>query len=141
MHSRLATNLRKTCYCFLLLVSASYLSAQDRCLDRIEVKAVSFQLETFYSVSCSTFEKSFKTETKARIISNQDTVLAFCKAIKTTKKANKKFDVDVRAKLCLHYVNAPYRTLCLDKFDNIILDGDLIKKNKKLIKLVKACLP
>jgi hypothetical protein len=126
----------------LVLLFSIPLFAQSKCQDTIEIKAVNFRIKTFFSVSCSGFEKSFSSEVKLNKVCNSDTLALFRKLVKNSKKSKEKIDTDVRVKINFLYGNdLSSSILCMDKFGNIIFNDILVKKNKKLMKLIKACLP
>jgi hypothetical protein len=128
-------------FCVLIMMIFSIqLFSQVQRLDSAEIRGVSLRLETFYSVSCSGFEKSFVREISTKKIFNVDTLATFCNLIRRSKRSNRTDDIDVRIKVYLYQERESPWILCMDKFGNIILNGHLIKKNDKLIKWVKGCL-
>lgn len=126
----------------LVLLFSANLLGQSSCPKMVEIKAARLSLETFSNIDCSSFEKSLGSRIKSRELCSADTLNKFYKLIKTTKKSRKNLDIDVRIKILLHQDNEPATTIfCMDKFENIIVDNYLLRKNKELARLIKSCLP
>ena len=53
-----------------------------------------------------------------------------CQYADTTKQ------IDVRVKIFIYYSNKKISILCIDKFNNILLNGKLIKENSQIIKFI-----
>jgi hypothetical protein len=126
---------------FLLLLSfKSFAQVEDK--DTILIKAVDFSIKTFSNVRCSTFEKELTSKIILKSICDVDTVKTFRSQIHRVKTSSKNIEVDVRVKIYFRLQEGnPYSILCMDKFGNVILNGSSIRKNNKLVKLIRNCLP
>lgn len=109
---------------------------------KIEIKYVNPYIETFIRVKCDSFEKSFNKKQVHISVINDSTVLDdFSEIFKRITFSNGKKDIDVRRKFYFSSNNNKYpQIICMDRFNNILVDGRPVKKNKKLIRLLRSCL-
>jgi hypothetical protein len=126
---------------FLLLLSIKSL-AQLNCKDTILIKVVNLEIKTISSVRCSTFEKELGSKIILKSICDADTLEAFRSLIHKVQPSTKEIEIDTRIKIYFRLQEgSPYSILCMDKFGNIILNGRAIRKNNRLVKLIRGCLP
>jgi hypothetical protein len=90
-------------------------------------------INTPYRISCNNFEAAFAKAYKQKIIKSKkllNELRVIFKSIVFTKDDEA---LDIRVKLVIQYANSKKRNvLCMDAFDDILVNGRLIKTNKQL---------
>lgn len=126
---------------FLLLLSIKSL-AQLNCKDTILIKAVNLNIKTISSIRCSSFEKEVGSKIILKLTCDPDTLEAFRSLIHRVQPSTKEIEIDARIKIYFRLQEgSPYSILCMDKYGNILLNYRAIRKNNKLVKLIRGCLP
>lgn len=103
---------------------------------KAEIKFVSPQIETPFSIQCDNFEKDLnliksKTVYDSAILKEIEVVL------KSIKYANVLTAKDIRSKVYVYFRNETMPTIiCSDRFNSLLVNGKNIKRNKKLINLL-----
>ena len=123
---------------FLFFYSTIIKSQTER-LESVQFACVHFGITTPYAISCNDFENDFKEFYSLKTINDTGLVCQLNSALKTVEfNIGNGDSINVRAKLYLKYENSNLvRTLCLNKFYDIELDGRCIVKNEILIYFLK----
>jgi hypothetical protein len=112
-------------YLIMLLTTCFFSSVNHTAvLQKIRVEYVNRDIETPYNVSCSNFERFFgKNYYKVKTIYNKTELKQISACIdKVNDNAINVKEIDVRAKIILFYSNGKKSTVCVDRFDNAVVD-------------------
>jgi len=127
-------------FALLLLLFNNSGLAQLAALKDIEIKSVSNSVETFIAVQCDKFDSSFSSqEMKERAVTDSATLESLRLVLGKIQYRKGESGIDVRAKFYFHFVDETKGpiVICMDKFDIVEVDGQSIKTNKKLIRLLR----
>jgi hypothetical protein len=119
----------------IFLSLASY--SQNNQKDYILVLSVELYTNTSFSIPCDKFATAFKNQLNAKTITQEDSVKTFSFFIHNVKYARHNREIDVRRKYLYEINNKDTVTICTDG-QNIILNGKMIKKNKKFIDFLNS---
>jgi len=123
----------------VMILTFFLLSTNDSIeLKKVKINFVNKDIETPYNVSCSNFESFFgNNEFKEKVILNHDELNKVMNFINNVKKdSSLKKEIDVRAKIYLYYSNGKQTTICIDKFDNAVLDNKYVVSKSGLYSIV-----
>jgi hypothetical protein len=110
-------------------------SSQKIC--RIIIRYVDKDISTPYRISCSGFDASFSKVYKERVVKSDKVLSEFNRLLKNVSYFDKSEEIDVRTKVIVEYQKSKLvRTLCVDAFDDILINGRLIKPSAGLSKLI-----
>lgn len=103
---------------FILLTYILFMSitVQSKGIIKIQLKYVSFDLETDTHVSCKKFELSFKEQIRIKNITDKHLLNQFTCYLRQLKNKKKTYSPDVRAKIYIYYNDGSIKALCIGKF-------------------------
>lgn len=102
-------------------------------ISNFNVKYVDKEISTPYRIGCDNFEPSFSKIYKEKEIKSQKLLDEISWLLKNVSYSKDSGELDIRTKLVIYFQKSKKQTIvCLDFFDNILINGKLIKKNKKL---------
>lgn len=116
-------------YLFVLMTSCLFsFSNHQITLQKIKVEYVDRDIETPYSVSCSNFESFFgKKDFKEKTIYSKEELKKITMCLDQVSKSSASTkEIDVRAKLIVFYSNGSTKVVCVDQFDNAVIDQKYI---------------
>jgi hypothetical protein len=124
-------------FAFICFTLSSFTCKERQNIAKITFHYVGFEIETPFQISCNDFENLFSGTYKTTEISNKNQLkefekyLSYCDALDTAKK------IDVRVKVIITYANKKISILCMDKFNNLVLDNKSISPNKDIIAFIR----
>ncbi len=133
-------NTNKIILSFIFFTLSSFTCKERQKIDKINkitFHYVDLEIETPFQVSCNNFETLFLGTYKTSDISDKGKLeqfgnyLSHCDVLDTTKS------IDTRVKVFITYANKKTSTLCMDKFNNLVLDNKSINPNKDIIAFIK----
>ena len=71
-------------------------------ITRLTIMYVDFDMETFYSIKCETFENKFKSAVQRKTITNNSTLTIFNRYLSKLKPDKEKYIPDVRTKIIVY---------------------------------------
>ncbi len=122
----------------LFIMGSTKSEAQIEEIRAINALSVNIKLLTTFSISCEAFDKSLKNQIKSRIITDKDSISALAGFISKPKYSKSNKNVDVRIKLICDKSNGEKIEVCTDGRKLILVNGRLIKENKKFLTFIKA---
>jgi hypothetical protein len=126
---------------FLGLFISFSLKAQNVNPRFMKVFSVNIYTTATTSVSCSEFLMSFQSIIRTNVVSNLDSIRALESLLKQAKYSRKQRDIDVRVKVFIEGNNTEPVEICSDGFSYITVNGQLIKKNNKLLSFIRSVMP
>ena len=99
--------------------------------------SVDFYTESPIRITCDNFATSFNKILKVNAITQDDSIALFCAFVSKVKYAKNTRGIDVRCKFIYETDAAHTTTVCTDGY-NILLNGRLIKRNKKFIRFLNS---
>jgi hypothetical protein len=134
-------NLLKICVIIFSSLIYTNIKAQYKNFDSgesfIAVLYVRVDMNTFFRVNCDNFTISFKNLLSIQKVTDKDSLNEFLSIIKKVKFKKNYREIDVRRKFIYIYNDIQKNVLCSDG-KNIIIDGRLIKRNKRLVKFLES---
>jgi len=132
-------NMNKIILTFAVIFFAlsSFTCNEGQNIAKITFHYVDFETETPFQVSCNDFENLFSGTYKTTDISNKiqlsdfENYLSYCNILDTAKK------IDVRVKALITYTNKKTSVLCMDRFNNLVLDNKSISTNKEIVAFIR----
>ncbi|HVX92553.1 MAG TPA: hypothetical protein VHA74_00375 [Candidatus Dojkabacteria bacterium] len=94
------------------------------------------EVETPFRITCNNFENAFRGQYKKINVKDTEQLILFSKYLKDYKYSQTNKAIDVRIKVIISYSDKKITKLCIDQFNNILVDGKLIKSNKQIIEFV-----
>ena len=116
--------------------------SQNITANRLIVKYVNQRITTPIPISCNDFEKTFaKNQVYEKTIEDSVALIPFEKIFEEVKYIKGDTSIDVRSKFYVYFLgdNKP-KVICMNKFNDILIDGLLIANNRKLIGLLRSFL-
>lgn len=120
-------------FIFLSLLS----SAQEGHKNYILVLSVDLYMETPARILCDNFATAFNKSVIVNTISQSDSIALFTSFVSKAKYAKHNSEIDVRCKFVYELDDTHTITVCTNG-RNILLDGRLIKRNKKFITFLNS---
>ena len=103
----------------------------------IKLRTVEKDINTPYRIPCDNFDASFSKIYKEKIVKSPKILADFDELLRHVVYSKENSEMDVRTKIIVQYLNSKKKTiLCLDAFDDILVNGRLIKSNQKLLELI-----
>ena len=124
---------------YLIMIAVLFISCsnkQEKSLTSIRILYVNEEIERFLSVSCNSFEKSFSSILKEKIINDKAILQKIAKYITPTKGLKEK-NIDVRTKVILQYENGTSNILCFDRYNNASIDGEVKEIDASFFKIIR----
>ncbi len=121
-------------YKLLLLISAFFLVDNTECksrIDKIVIKKVDLDADTFARVDCENFEIQFNKLITTIEITEKSELKKFKEILNELKPTDSSVNVDTRIKVLIFQSNGSVDTLCVDRF-NLLLNGILMKESETL---------
>lgn len=109
-------------------------------IKRILIVYVPDYIETPYRITCGGFESSFSSRLERKVITNKKVLNSFRECLNSCVYSAKNKDIDVRIKAYVFLNNNKKTTICMDRFNEILLNGKLIKPDSCLQKLIRSVL-
>jgi len=106
-------------------------------LDKITFHYVDYDIDTPFGVSCDDFEIFFSSSFKTIVVNDKTHLVEFEEYLGHHEILNSVKRIDVRVKIIIAYTNKKTSTLCMDRFNHLILDGKSINSDKKIIDFIK----
>ncbi len=103
---------------------------EEREIDSMSIHFVDMNIETPMRVSCSNFEMLFAGSYDTTFITNEQVLSKFESYLSDCKQSDSDKEIDVRVKAVINFSDKKKSILCLDKFDNVVIDDRLVKANK-----------
>lgn len=134
------TNRIKIALSFVFFTFSSFTCKEGQKIDKINkitFHYVDLEIETPFQVSCNNFETLFSGTYKTSDISNKSKLeefgnyLSHCDVLDTAKA------IDTRVKVLITYANKKMSILCMDKFNNLVLENKSISPNKDIIAFMR----
>ena len=110
---------------------------QKNKIEKVTLRYVDLQIETPLRISCENFEDLFSSSYKTVIINDAkqltkfEDFLSHCEVLDSVKK------IDVRVKALITYSYKKSSSLCMDKFNNLLLDNKSINANENIVAFIK----
>lgn len=126
--------------CLLLFMSLTPFCRerqQKANIEKIVIHYVDLQIETPFDVTCENFDNFFSSSYKAKIISNKNQLRKFADYLAHCDVLDGAKNVDVRVKAVITYFDGKTTVLCMNKFNDILINNKLIKENKSIIAFVR----
>lgn len=127
-------------FCLIIMIilfsKASPFACTIQNSNNIKILFVEKEIETPFRISCDYFEKAFGKQYSKKFIKDKKEVSLFKKYLNECKYADVSKEIDVRIKVLIYCSNGRKITLCIDKFDNVLLNGKLIKQNKQIVQFI-----
>lgn len=106
-------------------------------IERVEVRAVSFGISTWGSITCDKFDKAFTgTDMEFHVLTDKQLLLEVASHLSDLKPTTDKSSLDTRAKAVIFYQDNSIKTLCIDQF-TMEYDGKRVKNDNVLLRLLK----
>lgn len=117
--------------------------SQNIVINRLTIKYVNPKITTPIPINCNDFEKSFgKSQIYEKTIEDRETLDSLEKLfekVKYLKDVPSTFNV--RTKFYLYFLGETQpKIICMDKFNEVSIDGITISDNIQLIQLLQSCL-
>lgn len=116
---------------------SSFSYAQDSSNNFILALSVDLYMNTSSRVSCDRFVTAFNKTVSMNVITQSDSLVQFFTFVKKAKYARHDRGIDVRCKFLYELDEAHTTTVCTDGKE-IILNGRLLKQNKKFIDFLNS---
>ncbi|TMI86415.1 MAG: hypothetical protein E6H06_21010 [Bacteroidetes bacterium] len=129
--TKLVSNLIPIFFSFFILLG------EGQKVEKLTFRYGNFNIETSSRVSCDNFENFFSGSYKTVVIKDNNTLkefaddLSHCKVSDSTKK------IDVRLKVIITYHKKNNAVLCMDRFDNLILNNRSIIANQEILSFLR----
>jgi hypothetical protein len=117
----------------VLLLCSSFSGAR---ISRISILYVSKNIETPYRISCKMFNSSFRTQFKKKVIDTRSQIDSFYTIFNTIEYEKKSEDIDVRVKIYIFGLRPSPILMCMDRFDDVLVNDRLIKRNINLLNFI-----
>jgi hypothetical protein len=121
----------------LLLIYSAISFAQNNNKNYILALSVDLYMNTSSRISCDNFATAFDKLLAVNVVSQNDSIAVFSIFINNVKYAKNDRAIDVRCKFIYQKDNTGVITVCTDG-RNILLNGRMIKKNKKFIDFLNS---
>jgi len=121
----------------LLFFSSIGLYAQSNNKNYILALSVELYMNTSSRVSCDNFATAFNKVLSVNAVSQSDSLAMFSFFISNVKYAKHDRGIDVRCKFVYEIDKANTITVCTDG-RNILLNGRMVRKNKKFINFLNS---
>lgn len=121
-------------YKLILSFCSFFLVQNNECkptIDKVIIKKVDLDTDTFVRVDCDNFETSFKESIMTIEVTEKSKLKEFKKIIDLLKPNDSSAKVDTRIKVLIFQSNGSVDTLCVDRF-NLLLNGVLMKESVTL---------
>jgi len=121
----------------ILLTLCAFTCRETRKIKKITVLYVNVELETPFQVQCGDYENLFLGSYKTVVINDVKELNEFADYLTDCHVSDSAQNIDVRVKAVVAYLDGKTATLCMDKFNDIILDNKLINTNKNIVAFIK----
>lgn len=125
----------------LLLFTAFSCNGQTNKINKILIKYVDYDLETFYKIHCADFDNQFNRDVHTKFITDTICINKFSVFLGTLKANKKKYYPDVRAKIIIYRSNGTEDVLCIDGGNSAEFDGNSMLIDTKFVNFIKKIAP
>jgi hypothetical protein len=119
--------------CFLFVSSCTL---SQNIIKKVQLKYVSFEMETDIHVTCNDFESSFKDQIKIIDITDKYLLGRLTHYLKEAQIDKKVYRPDVRTKIYIYNIDGSVDVLCVGKFA-LELNGKSLIANKDFVNFIK----
>jgi hypothetical protein len=106
-------------------------------INKITFHYVDFEIETPFQISCDNFENSFSDGYNTIVVKEDNNLEEFAGYISHIEVSDSKKIIDVRVKVIITYANKKTSLLCMDRFNNLILNNKSINANQNIIAFIR----
>jgi len=124
----------------LLLISCANLIVKaypQEGINKIIISSVTGNILTTFRISCEKFDTTFYKIKKEKVLTDSALMKKFEKSLNTIRFLKGDNKIDVRIKLYIYYsTNKAPVIICLDNFHHMLVNGQKIARNEKLLALI-----
>jgi hypothetical protein len=128
---------KRTILIIFLVFHSLLLFSQERDRNYILVLSVELNMNTSFSIDCDNFETALRSMLTINGTWQSDSIALFNSFVQKAKYAKHNREIDVRCKFVYEPDDNHNTTVFTDGFD-ILINGRLIKRNKKFISFLKS---